>query len=320
MNYLVKGKDEFSIRAKVKELIKKSEASNNNVIEYDGASANFNLGDILEECNTISFFGEKKCVLFKNPLFLEKGQEGSQANSIKNLFEYLNNANPLVDLIMYSYEYSLNNYSKYSKKLATCCQTFSFEAMKYDDYYNHGLNLIHRSGLKLSPSISKSLIEYSKEDLYLLKQNIEKLRLYGQPIDEKALNALVDVPFEENVFKLTDAIFSKNMNQALSVLNDFYANNIAPQYLVAIIASQLRFLNEISYLNDCHMTSRQIKDVTKANEFRIIKTLEIIHRFGNADFLKMLSDLSDLDQELKSNSNLDTKLRLELFIIEITRR
>lgn len=318
MNYLIKGKDEYAIKAKIKEILNAYKTSTADIVEFDGSDNDFDMGDLLEECNTMSFFADHKFVLYRDPSFLEN--EEMAAKTIENFFNYLDNPNPNVDLIMYSTSLALKNFKKYSKKLNNNCRVISFDALTHDKYVSLGYALINQAQIKLNSTIAKKLIDYAHGDLFLLKQNINILKTYGENVDEAALNALIDVPFEENTFNLTNAIFAKDMKQALTVLNGFFANNVSVQYLVACIAGQLRFLNEISYLNSLHLTIGQMAEITGSKDFRIVKTIETINRFKGTDFLKLLSDLSDLDQELKSNSNLDSKLRLELFIVNVTRR
>ena len=314
MNYLVYGKDEFSIKNKVKELVKQSGATKNNLIQFDGCQPNFNFGDLLEACNTIDFFNETKCIIFSNPIFIEKYTECDN-KTIDNMLDYLKNPNPNVNLIMYSYELNISD-----KKIKKYCEIYNFKAMTLDNYRELAIKIIDNSKLKLSFNIRNLLVDYSNQDLYLLKQNIAKLQLYNRPIDEETLPHLIDIPFEEDVFKFTNAIFAKNMNQALLILKDFYANNVAPQYLIAIIASQLRFLNKVSYLYSNHLTISQIADLTKSKEYRIVKSVETINHFHNPNFLELLNKLSNLDQAIKSNNNLNPNLRLELFIVSLTRR
>ena len=318
MNYLIKGKDEYAIKAKIKDIMNAYKNSEADVVEFDGLDKDFNMGDLLEECNTMSFFADHKFVLYRDPLFLENDE--ISAKTIGNFLNYIDNSNPNVDLIMYAHDVTFKNFKKYSKKLSNNCRVMTFDTMKHEQYVSLAYGLISQAQLKLSSSIARKLIDYAHGDLFLLKQNINILKTYGENVDEKTLNALIEVPFEESTFDLTNAIFAKDMQQALTILNGFFANNISVQYLIACIAGQLRFLNEISYLNSLHLTVSQMAEITSSKDYRIFKTLETINCFKGADFLKLLNDLSDLDQELKSNSNLDPKLRLELFIVNVTRR
>ena len=81
----------------------------------------------------------------------------------------------------------------------------------------------------------------------------------------------------------------------------------------------LFFLNQISYLKNEHYTIKDIVDITKAKEYRISKSFEIVNRFNKESFMLILNHLANLDQKLKTDSNLDQKLRFELFIIEMIR-
>lgn len=316
MNYLIKGKDTFSIQNKIKELIKDASQENGTLFKFDGSSNTFNMNDLLECLNTFSFFSEHKIVLYKDPDFLNK-TSFTKEEDINSFINYLENPNPDIDLIIYGTSFS--NYIKYSKKFNKLLQVFTFEELKYYDYVKNAKIMITQMGLKLDNQCCDMLINLSNLDLELLKNNIIKLKIYNEEINKEVIDALVEHPFEDDVFELTNALFNKDISKSLEIINEFFEQNIAPQYLISVIASQVRFLNQISYLKNEHYTIKDIVDITKAKEYRISKSFEIVNRFNKESFMLILNHLANLDQKLKTDSNLDLKLRFELFIIEMIR-
>lgn len=316
MNYLIKGKDTFSIQNKINELSEGYTQEKGNLFRFDGSISSFNMYDLLECLNTYSLFIERKIVLFKDPDFLNKASTINEED-VNAFINYLENPNPDIDLIIYGSSFS--NYAKYSKKMNKLLQVITFDEMKYYDYVKNARILINKSNLKLDNASLELLINLSNQDLDLLNQNIIKLKVYNDKIDKNVINALIEHPFEDDVFEFTNAIFNKSLSTSIKILNDFFEQNIAPQYLISVIASQLRFLNHISYLKNEHYTIKDIVEITKAKEYRITKSLEIVNRFNNDSFMTILNQLANLDQLLKSDSSLDQKLRFELFIIEMMR-
>ena len=187
---------------------------------------------------------------------------------------------------------------------------------KPNDFRTEAINIINKSKLVIENDAHEQLIINSNNDYKVLFDNIEKLLLYGEKIDKDAVSNLTDPYIEEQIFSLTNAIFDKDYTKTFRILNDFYTLNYSTFYLIAMLASQLRYLIQIAYYSSAHYSLDDIKRLTKTDkEYRIKKTLEIVRRFNGVDFLKYLNELSKLDISLKSNTDLDEKIRFELFLV-----
>lgn len=328
MIYLIKGNDRYHIDKKIDEIIAKQNIADFDIHRYDGKSKSFLLQELVDDLMTIPFFSGYKIILFKNPLFIlnnkkdieedENDTEDSDDSDYAAVLNYIKNPVFETDFILYSYDYSFKTNTKIYKEIIKNACVYDFQLPKADSFKAEAYSIINRSKLIIDNDAREQLIINSNNDYKILIDNIDKLLLYGERIDIDAVNHLTDPYVEEQIFSFTNAIFEKDYIKTFKILNDFYTINYSIFYLIAMLASQLRYLSQISYYNSKHYSINEMKNLTKTDkDYRIKKTLQIINRFRGVDFLKYLNELSKLDIALKSNSDLDDKLRFELFLINI---
>lgn len=326
MIYLIKGNDSFHIDKKINEIITKTKTNDFDIHRYDGKSRGFSLQELVDDLMTIPFFSGTKVVLYKNPAFIlndknnnetvEDNSNNTQEDDYAPFLNYIKNPVFETDLVIYSYEYSFKTNTKVYKEIIKNANVFDYQLPKPNDFRTEAINIINKSKLVIENDAREQLIINSNNDYKVLFDNIEKLLLYGEKIDKDAVSNLTDPYIEEQIFSLTNAIFDKDYTKTFRILNDFYTLNYSTFYLIAMLASQLRYLIQIAYYSSAHYSLDDIKRLTKTDkEYRIKKTLEIVRRFNGVDFLKYLNELSKLDISLKSNTGLDEKIRFELFLV-----
>lgn len=326
MIYLIKGNDSFHIDKKINEIVTKSKINDFDIHRYDGKNRGFNLQELVDDLMTIPFFSGSKIVLYKNPAFILNDKNNNETNAedisdvkeddYTSLLNYIKNPVFETDLILYSYDYSFKTNTKLYKEIVKNANVLDYQLPRPNDFKNEAINIISRSKLAIENNAREQLIINSNNDYKALYGNIEKLMLYGDKIDIDVVNHLTDPYIEEQIFSFTNAIFDKDYSKTFKILNDFYTLNYSIFYLMAMLASQLRYLVQIAYYSSAHYSLEDIKRLTKTDkDYRIKKTLEIVRRFKGVDFLKYLAELSDLDISLKSNTDLDERIRFELFLV-----
>lgn len=320
MIYLVKSKDIYHIDKKIKEIINKYTIEEFDIHRYDAKDKNFNYGDVVEDLRTIPFLSEFKLVIINNPNFLFniKADDENVNNEHTNaIIEYINNPAYESILFMYSIDYNFKT-SKEFKNIIKNIEVIDYSKFNSNNFIDDARSLINQANLKLDNQAFNLLIKNSNNDYSILISNIEKLVLYNDKIDINVIKALSDAYVEDNIFEFTNAIFDKNITLTFKILDDFYNNNLSTFYLIAILASQLRFYNQVSYYYHEHYSIADIMHLTNSKkEYRITLALNTLNRYQNIDMLEMLNKLAILEQALKTNDNIDERLRFELFILEL---
>ncbi len=305
MNYLYEGNEAILIRKYVDEVIAASGADINDIHRYDTLDRDFDVANVVDDLNSLPFLSERKVVILRDT----KGLDDDSA-----FVEYIKKPLYEVDFIVYNDEGSFKANSLYKKNRKYFkCQS----ATKSSDFFADANNLITSYGLSVDTKTRELLLQYAGGSISALMQSLDKLALYPEAIDEDVVFHLCDRSIDTDIFALTNAIFAGDVKKSLNIIRDFETLSYSVFYIIAVLASQLRFYNELRYYDNKHYTMSQIMEATGAKEYRIRISHDVLSRYRDTDFLGMLDKLATLDQTIKSNDDMNDYTRLELFIIDM---
>ena len=95
--------------------------------------------------------------------------------------------------------------------------------------------------------------------------------------------------------------------------NDFKIENVGIDYLIVSLANTLRQALIIKILANNKKSNLDISKIIGKKEFYVKKMLERLYNYSVDDISKLISDLSDVDNDIKSGkSNIDS---FEMFLI-----
>ncbi len=97
-------------------------------------------------------------------------------------------------------------------------------------------------GCVISNRALNILLDRTKNDVWLLSNEIKKLSLFKKEITEQDINNLTRSNIELEIFKTIDSILSSNKKQALMALQNYFDSGESLFYLLSMIAMQARNL------------------------------------------------------------------------------
>ena len=308
-NYLLESTDFLSIQNEIADIIKKESFQDSAISIYDLEETL--LENALEDLDTYSFLTEKKVIIIKN---IESIDQEEYAKDIKHLFQYLDNPNPDNLLIITSKK--LNNVLKITKELKKKCE-FIQVSMNPDTFIKKELK-----DYKLEPGVQKILLEYCKEDITKLKNECLKLKTYKfdekeilkKDVEEMCIEKLGDGT--ELTFAFSRSLAEKNKKDALLKYKELLKYNIEPYSIVGLLASQIRILYQVKFLEDQGMRNTEIANVLNKKPFYIQKTSELTRFYTKKELLELMMKLENIDIQIKT-TDLDPNSLIELFILNI---
>lgn len=311
MIYIIKGEEKHLIKNKLEEFSKR----NTSLVKIDGQSNDFSIDGLINACKQVDLFSDFNTVLVKDaPFLIEKYDE----TKVSKMMEYINNPLYECDLVFYTLDNLYNEKLKAFKDIAANSQVLRYEHYKKrGDFTNICKRLLNEANLKLNYECFNYLVENCFPDLDLFNRNLELIKLYPDTLDIFSLKSLVSVKEEQDVFKLINAITSKNVSLSINLVNKYlkYDDNVLG--LISLLASQLRLLYSISYYQSIGKSKKDIEELLNINPYRLQKAYESISNFDMKEICLLLNKLSDLDYNIKVDSSIDEKLRIELFFLEL---
>lgn len=314
MIYLFYGIEDYLIQKEIDSIKQKNNIEEISISRYD--LTNTNIEKIIEDCEMNSMFTDKKVIIVNNSyIFTGQSKKGQIEQNLEALEKYLNNPNIDTLLIFISDSEKLDERKKIVKLIKQKGIVKEFNTTT-------NINSIVKSffnDYKISDSSITKLINRVGNNLPLLEEEAEKLKLYKDDIKEindedilKITNKNVDL----DIFKLIDNIIMKNKKVATETYNEMIKYGEEPIKILIMIASQIRLMYQTKLLYKKGYTEKDSASLLGIHPYRVKLATEKGRKYTESDLLMYLDNLADLDSKIKQ-SNVDKKMAIELFILKI---
>jgi DNA polymerase-3 subunit delta len=251
-----------------------------------------------------------------NPYFLtaEKGKEKVDHNV--NVFEeYIMNPVPSTILILIAPYEKLDERKKITKYLLKNAVVLEAKFSEKDtkDWIHER---IVENGFEITPNAVELLYQFTGQNMTILNHELEKIFLYsdGKIIDEEMIQLLVPKSLENNIFVLVDKFVHQQLDQTLEIYHDLLKQNEEPIKILAVIASQIRFIAQVKSLIKQGYGEQKVARILKSHPYRVKLAISQANRFDEEKFLAMIDELADIDYQMKTGfGNKDSLLEIFFF-------
>ena len=146
--------------------------------------------------------------------------------------------------------------------------------------------------------------------------NYKKLGDIPTEITTLDVKKIVAGNFDDNIFALTYALSHKNKVTALKILEEQYAADLSPEYILAMFMRQFKILLQIKTAQDSKWLPVKVASTLKIHPFIVKKGLEQSKNFSAAQLKNILNRLVEIDYLNKIGQG-DLKTLLNLLISEL---
>jgi DNA polymerase-3 subunit delta len=162
------------------------------------------------------------------------------------------------------------------------------------------------NNLELDTNTQRILAEKSNYDPERCSNEIKKIKL--DP--ENGTTNMVDT-LENSIWNLIDAINNKDKTETMNILENLYSQNNDPNYILSMLARNLRLLTLVKHLNDQHKTFKEICSILRIPPFTLPQILDTAKKYENKNIVQIYKKLSNLDLQIKTG-RIDGQLGLTL--------
>ncbi|TVY12155.1 DNA polymerase III subunit delta [Candidatus Phytoplasma pini] len=213
----------FSLNEKKKKIKNFCKENNYHFLNYKITKENYikKIQNIKEELYTNSFFYDKKLIFIENIslLFLQKK---INLSFLKNYF-----LNPREDIFFYLLEEKNDLSLDLVEKLKKSFKNFDikiFEKIEGKQLFNYILKIFEKDNFHINHNIINKLIEQTNGDLYLLHEEIKKIKLYflkNKKIENEKIIEQIIYKKERNIFKIINSIInSENYINSFKIIKE----------------------------------------------------------------------------------------------------
>ncbi|MFE7374240.1 DNA polymerase III subunit delta [Bacillus cereus] len=317
--YLLYGTEAFFINETIKNITTEAleeEDREFNVVTYDLEEAY--LEDVIEDARTLPFFGERKVLLIKSPLFLTSQKEKLEQN-IKILEEYIGEPSPFSILVFVAPYEKLDERKKITKLLKKTADVVEANAMQVQDVQKWIVARADEVHVHIENAAVSLLLELVGSNVTMLAKEMDKLTLYvgmGGEITTKLVAELVPKSVEQNVFALTEKVVKKDIAGAMQILDGLFTQQEEPIKLLALLVSQFRLLYQVKELQQRGYGQNQIASHIGVHPYRVKLAMNQTKFFSFEELKKVIIELAEADYSMKTGK-MDKKLVLEFFLMRL---
>lgn len=314
MNYILYGEEHYLLEESLKRIIKEhvQQEDDLNTVTYDASRSE--LAVVLDDAKTIPFFSDKKIIVVTHATFLSASDDTNW--DVEALDAYLQNPMDTTIMIFVGEFAKLDARKKIVKSMQKACKVLQYSRLDDSSKINYIRQELNKRQIHVQAEAMSELEKRLPCDIQTIRNEIDKLAICGGEIDLNGVQLLVTRPLEEDVFVLVNAVVKNDLKTALHLWNDLCVLNKDAIYLIALLASQFRFLYQVKTLMMQGYNKTDITSQLKAHPYRVQVSMQNCTHLELAHILEILAQLAELDQKLKGGQ-LDKKLGFELFLLQL---
>lgn len=317
--YLLVGEESYFVDETIKQL--KTALSK----EEEAEVMTFDLNEqpidyVIDEADTIPFFTERKLIIAKNASFLKATEKGKEKieHDVKRLENWL--ANPTdtaVTVFIAPYE-KLDERKKVTKLMKEKCVILHAETPQNQDLDVWIQSEASKRGKAITSEATHKLVEMVGPNMLQLQMELEKMALYLGEDHEMTVDLVKDLvakTLEHDAFKMLNAYLEHNQEEALKIYHDLLRQKEEPIKLVGLLASNIRTMTNVFYLQKKGYHQQQIAKQLKLHPYRVQVISNQRNRPSDQRLLQALYSLADVDLQLKTTGG-NRERHLELFLMK----
>ncbi len=307
--YLFISSDEYLIKKKIDELLKKENIDEEILEMYDLDEAD--LTDLISCLNTESVFDDKRVFWVKNPSVLESDKDINK-NEYDLLEKYCNNENNNI-LIFSSTNYNKNNKLSPIIKKSFIINDLDKLDINLGDYFN---KYVMDNHMLVDEAMKVEVLNRSK-DYQTLENNLQKLDNYasGNPITMDMVNLLINKEVESKIYDISQAMFDGDTNKAYISLKNLLDENVNPSIILANLKNTITLLLYVSkYIargKSQYDIAREL-NISAGRAYHLIRGAKTLGDKRIEDYINKLYKIN-IDSR---SGNGDERLLLELFVLQ----
>ncbi|MBC2019456.1 DNA polymerase III subunit delta [Listeria booriae] len=319
--YLIIGTEDYIINETKKRLV----ANILDTEDTDFNYANFDLDEtaieqVIEEAETIPFFGDRRLIVASNPSFLTTEKTKSKIEHRTARFEdYLNEPVDYSILVIIARVEKLDERKKLTKLLKKQATIVDAKRPNDAELRKWVQSAIKNNDFSMEITAIERLMELTGGQLTTAMNELDKLMLYkleSREISVADVESLVVRSLEQNIFLLLDKMIALDISGALSIYYDLLKQKEEPIKILALIASQFRLLTQIKLLEKQGFSQQQVAQKLKVHPFRVKIGARQAKSFSYEQLTATLERLAEMDFEMKTGYG-DKAQKLEWFLFSL---
>lgn len=307
------GNEELIIKSKIRKLIEDLHVSEYNVNIYD-----MEINDVamaIHDCLTNPFLDDNKVVILKNPTFLTVGKSPVNHN-LEFLANYIANPTDFSYLIIDAGGLKLDETNKTVKLLRKKAEVKESKELSKIEMKGWLKRKFALAGKGISDDAVELFFDRIGWNLLIANNEFVKLANYVSEKDEVTLEdveKVVSVELETEVFKLTNALETRNKQEMIRIYEDLIKGGTDSLKLLALVAKAIKDTYNVSLMLKKGYKQLDIANTLGISPGRAYYMIKSARNFKPEVLEDLLLKLHEVDYKIKRGM-IDKVSGFELFL------
>ena len=308
--YLLYGEEEYlkkQYRDRLKNAIAGDDTMNYSYYDSDNASVK----DIIDVCETLPFFAQKRLVIMENTGFL-KSSNDELADYIKHIPDYL---------VVVMVEKDVDKRNKVYKAVDSVGYICEMKPQTTATLEKWIAGLLAKDNLKISREACDLILDKTGAGMDYIRQETEKLVSYCQGRDVVTVEDVEKVCATQttsHIFDMISAIANKKQQQALDLYYDLLELKEPPMRILYLIVRQFNGILQVKDLMSRGISGKEIASKIGAAPLVVGKYQAQAIYFEMNTLLDALNECAKTEEAVKQG-RLNDRLGVELIIIKYSK-
>lgn len=310
MEYIIKSESYRLLDKKIKELT--SGIQKENITYYDLTTDG--LKDILNECNYVSLFNDKKAIIVNNVNIFGTKYEYKEDMDI--LEHYLNNPNRNTILIFIVD--SISKTKKCVKIIKDNEGLIELNKLSGDELKESVKTYLKSLGYKIENNALNNLILNLNENYDYCLNELDKVTVMKKDylINNDDIEKYTIKIKEDGIFDFVDLVIKKDTKKVFKKLEEFINKREEPAILISNIASQYRLILSVKNLLKEGYSEKEIADNLGIHPYRVKLAHDKSYDYTNDELVSKLLSIGELDEKIKQGL-VDKYVALKLLLVNL---
>lgn len=256
--------------------------------------------NIFDSLSSRSLFSSQKGLIIKR-LYKNKDKE----RLIENILVLLKNDSS-TNILLFWEDEKVRSTTKYYKFFKSKSLVEEYNEMNKRSFMSWLKEELKDENINIDTVTQKILAEKTNYDPERCTNEIQKMKLDPDFNLENISNT-----FENDIWSLIDAINTKDKAKSMEILENLYTQNNDPNYILSMIARNLRLLTLVKYLNEKGSSFKEICSTLRIPPFTLPAILDTSKRYDKKAIIQIYQKLANLDKQIKTGK-IDGQLGLTL--------
>lgn len=304
MIYVITGKNDFlrteSLKQKISDFSNKHGELSIEKISSDKADYK----SIISAISSLPFLVDRKMIILEEP-----GQIKEFAEAIDEVFDLVSDN---IDVLIY--EPRIDKRSSYYKSLKKINNFTEYSELRPNEISRWAEQYVKQNDGKISSANAFKIVDRVGSNQMLIKNEIDKLLLYGQEISSDTIEGMTDQIPRSTIFQLLDNSLRGNKRAVIEIYEQQKKLKVEAMQIMSLLIWQLHIL---AIIKTSQSTSiNEIVSLTGLSPFSVENGLKLLRQINFAQLSSIIDRTLELDIKMKTVAiNPDESLMVLLLTI-----